>query len=192
MPLEHLEDAPRVQQRRVDGRVAGNGGSAAAEAVRRCAVLHGALGGLFATAAAVLVLGVAVTGGRGHLGALVLPGGEVVLPFLGVVAGEQPVAVLRVAKVLAQDCAGVGVGNDVVAEVLLLGEHMVHQRAEQHDVRARAQRNVQVSQRAGAGEPRVDMNDGGAFGLRFHHPLEPDRVTLGHVGTLDDDAVRIL
>ena len=54
------------------------------------------------------------------------------------------------------------------------------------------QRHVQVGHRAGAGEPRVDVDHRRAAGLGLHHPLEPDRVTLGHVRALDQDAVGVL
>src|SRR3954447_25018561 len=43
-----------------------------------------------------------------------------------------------------------------------------------------------------AGEAWVDVDHRRAAGLRLHHPLEAHRVRLGHVGTLDDDAVRVL
>src|ERR671920_42694 len=59
------------------------------------------------------------------------------------------------------------------------------------DVGADAQRDVQVRDRAGPGEPRVDVDDLGPPGLGLHHPLEAHRVTLGHVRTLDDDAVGV-
>src|SRR5205814_4181643 len=39
---------------------------------------------------------------------------------------------------------------------------------------------------------RVDVDDLGAPRLGLHDPLEPDRVALGHVRALDDDAVRVL
>src|SRR6478736_143673 len=38
----------------------------------------------------------------------------------------------------------------------------------------------------------VRVNRGGAPGLGLHHPLEPDRVALGHVRALDQDAVGVL
>ena len=52
-------------------------------------------------------------------------------------------------------------------------------------------RHVQVRVRAGPGEPRVDVDDGRAARLRLDHPLERDRVALGHVRTADDDAVGV-
>jgi hypothetical protein len=36
------------------------------------------------------------------------------------------------------------------------------------------------------------VDHGGAACLGLHHPLEPDRVALGHVGAFDDDAVGVL
>ncbi len=52
-------------------------------------------------------------------------------------------------------------------------------------------RHVLVGQGAGPGEPRVDVDDLGAARLGLHHPLEPDRVALGHVRALDEDAVGV-
>ena len=52
--------------------------------------------------------------------------------------------------------------------------------------------HVEVGQRAGAGEPRVDVDDRRAARLGLHHPLEADRVGLGEVRALDDDAVGVL
>src|SRR3954452_18630023 len=51
---------------------------------------------------------------------------------------------------------------------------------------------MDVGQSRRTGEARVDVDHRRTAGLRFHHPLEADRVRLGHVGTLDDDAVRVL
>src|SRR5207248_6892873 len=41
-------------------------------------------------------------------------------------------------------------------------------------------------------EARVDVDDLGAPLLCLHHPLEADRMALGHVRALDDDAVGVL
>ena len=53
-------------------------------------------------------------------------------------------------------------------------------------------RHVEVGHGAGAGEARIDVDDRRAARLGLHHPLEADRVALGHVGALDDDAVGVL
>ena len=56
-----------------------------------------------------------------------------------------------------------------------------------------AHRRVDIGDRAGAGETRIDMNDLGAvldFGL--HRPAEGDGMVLRHVGTHDDDAVGVV
>src|SRR4051812_19965171 len=51
---------------------------------------------------------------------------------------------------------------------------------------------MDVGQSRRTGEARVDVDHRRAAGLRLHDPLEADRVRLGHVGTLDDNAVRVL
>ena len=53
-------------------------------------------------------------------------------------------------------------------------------------------RHVQVGERARAGEARVDVDHLRAALLRLHHPLEADRMALGHVRALDHDAVGVL
>ena len=52
--------------------------------------------------------------------------------------------------------------------------------------------DVQVGDRARAREARVDVDDLRAALLGLHHPLEADRVALGHVRALDHDAVGVL
>src|SRR5690606_18914015 len=78
-----------------------------------------------------------------------------------------------------------------LAELKAVGENVIHQTAEEGDVGPGSQRHVQVGHRTGSGEPWVNVDDDGAPKLRLHHPLEPNRVALGHVGALDDDAVRV-
>jgi hypothetical protein len=70
----------------------------------------------------------------------VLPRLAVVGGRLGVVAREQPVEVLGVDEVLAQDRRGVGVRDDVLAEVQLVVEDVPDDPAEEGDVAADADR----------------------------------------------------
>ena len=122
---------------------------------------------------------------------LVLPGSRVVGARLRVVAGEHAVQIVDVDEVLPQDRGGVGVSDDVVVEVGVVGQDVVDDAAQEGDVATGAQRYVLVGDRRRAGEPGVDVDDRGALGLGLHHPLEPDRMTLGHVRALDDDAIRV-
>src|ERR1035437_8469725 len=143
--------------------------------------------------AARLIVWIPVWPGRSVLGrALVGPRGRVVHARLRVVAGEDAVEVVHILEVVADQRGRVGVGDDVVVEVALVGQDVVDDPAEEHDVAAGPQRDVLVGQGRCAGEPGVDVDDLGTARLRLHDPLEPDRVALGHVGTLDDDAVRVL
>ena len=52
-------------------------------------------------------------------------------------------------------------------------------------------RHVEVGHRAGPREPRVDVDQLGPAPLGLHHPLEADRVALGHVRAHDHDAVAV-
>ncbi len=124
--------------------------------------------------------------------AVVLPRGGVVGALDGVPAREQAVEVLGVEELVADERGRVRVGQHVLSEVELVGEDVVDDPAEERDVGSRPQRHVDVGQRAGAGEPRVDVDHLCAAALRLDHPLEADRVALGHVRTLDDDHVGVL
>src|SRR4029453_8140105 len=144
--------------------------------------------------AAVLLAGLALVLALGVVAVVepgVLPGGVFVGPPLRVPAAEQAVGVLGVLEPLVDDRRGVGVADHVLLEVALVLEHVVDDRAQEDDVAAGPQRHVHVGQGAGAGEAGVDVDDLGALGLGLDHPLEGDRVALGHVGALDQDAVRV-
>ena len=105
---------------------------------------------------------------------------------------EQAVEVFGVAEILADDRRRVGVVHDVVAEVALVLDDVVDDPAEERDVAAGADRDVDVGDRARPREPRIDVDDRRAARLGLHHPPEADRVALGHVRALDDDAVAVL
>src|SRR5207253_10323951 len=77
-------------------------------------------------------------------------------------------------------------------EPAFVPEDVVDDPAEERDVRAGADGDVDVGHGAGPGEPGIDVNDGCSPSLRLHDPAEPDGVTLGEVRTLDDDAVSVL
>ncbi|GAB4723566.1 hypothetical protein MOKP126_31380 [Mycobacterium avium subsp. hominissuis] len=186
MPLEDLEDGPRVLQ----GLVAAHPGVRQRRAAAAVLVTGGAVGGGGA-------VGVTAAGGLDFASgpAVVLlfvgPTRRVVLPGLGIEPGEQAAEILGVAEVFVDDGGGVGVRDDVFGEPQVVGEHVVDQRAEQHHIRTGPDRDVSVGDRRGAGESRVDVDHPRAAGPGLFHPLEADRVTLGHVGALDDDAVGI-
>ena len=71
-------------------------------------------------------------------------------------------------------------------------DDIVDQRAEKHDIAARAQRRVGIRHRAGAGEARVDVHELGPLGLGLHRPAKGHRVTLSHVRAHDHDRVGVL
>src|SRR5205823_2943196 len=78
-----------------------------------------------------------------------------------------------------------------VEEATVLDD-VVDDGAEEGDVAPGPQRNMDVGHRAGAREARVDVDDRGPSSLGLHDPPEADRMALGHVGSLDDDAVGVL
>src|SRR5438067_1083719 len=133
-----------------------------------------------------------VTGSRNRsVDPFVLPRGGVVLALLLVPAAEQAAQILGVLVILADDHRRVRVVDDVLLERAVVGENVVDDRAEERDVRPGADRHVDVRHRAGARKAWIDVDDGGAALLGFHHPLEADRVALRHVRALDDDDVGV-
>src|SRR5262245_53456549 len=113
-------------------------------------------------------------------------------------AGKDSVQIFRVLEVLPKEGRRVCVVHDKGFEERVFVpavtvNHIVDDAAQKGDIRTRAHRRVDVRDRAGAGEPRVDMNNLGAvvdFGL--HRPPEGDGMVLRHVGTHDHDTVGIV
>ena len=87
----------------------------------------------------------------------------------------------------------VGVGHHVLPEIALVLEDVADEPAEEGDVGAR-----RGSARGCRPSRCVRVKRGSTWmmvaprSLGLHHPAEADRVALGHVRALDDDAVRVL
>src|SRR5918997_1161545 len=172
--LEHLKDATLVLERRV-------------ARARLTVVGVRMTAGALADEAALAPPNGGVVDGR----ALVAPARRVVASVLLVPAGEEPVGA-GVLELLGDEGGGVGVVDDVVLEVALVLEDVVDQAAKERYVRARPYGGVDVAQRARAREARVDVDELRALTLGDHGVPEADRVSLGHVRTLYEDAVGVL
>src|SRR5581483_7231227 len=151
MALQHLEDAARVLQRLIANRLVD----------------------VLRFAAAVLAMPAAGLGNVLALRALVEPGVSVVLPAIE--SAEESAEIFGVLEVLSQDRRRVRIANDILAELALVGQHVVDHRAEEDDVAAGAKREPVVRHRGRAVEARIDVNDLRAVLLaRFDHPLKRD------------------
>src|SRR5580704_10374433 len=106
--------------------------------------------------------------------------------------------ILGVHVVLADDRGGTGIVCDPrtkerVAVPAFAVDDMTNDAAQERDIRARADRRIDISDRAGAGETRIDVNKlCTVFDFCGHWPFERDRVILSHVRTHDDNAIGIL
>ena len=76
-------------------------------------------------------------------------------------------------------------------EIQVIVQQVVNDCAQKHHVRTAANANVAIRKGRRARITRIHVNDTGTTLLGFHHPLEPHGVALGHIRTLNDDAVRI-
>ena len=121
-----------------------------------------------------------------------------VLPRIGhiragfrVIARKQSVQFLGVLVVLRDDHRRISICDDIIAEVQLILEHVVNDRTQQHHVGTAANTNVTVGERRGTRIPRIHVNNAGTTLFGFYDPLESHRVALGHIRTLDDDAISI-
>ncbi len=175
---EQLEGAARVLHVHVDVRRAAAGQR---HAVRAVGLLARDVGRLLALARDELAARVLVAPALGPVDA-----------GLGVEAREEAVEVLGVLEVLADDRGAVREVPDVLPELAAVLEDVADHAAEERDVAAGADRDVEVGHRARAREPRVDVDDLRAALLGLHHPLEADRMALGHVRPHDQDAVGAL
>ncbi len=104
------------------------------------------------------------------LGAVVGPARDVVIAGLGVIPGEEPGQVLGVPKLRLDDHRPVGVGLDVLVEPLPVLDDVVDDAAEEGDVGSGSQGDVNVGDRARAGEARVGVDD---LALRARRPQPP-------------------
>src|SRR5439155_3577287 len=111
--------------------------------------------------------------------AIVEPGLPVVAALLPAPAGEKAGrAFFGVAKIFAQNARSIGEVHHVIAEEEIVLDNVPDEAAEKCDVAARAHRHPDISQRAGARKSGIDMNDGRAAFLCFHHPAEADRMRV--------------
>jgi hypothetical protein len=132
-----------------------------------------------------------VTGRGVQFHSFVLPAGRVITPPFRVPAGEEPIEILRVLEVVADNRGRVGIGDDVLPEELVVLADVVDDAAQEGDVTAGPDRNIEVCVGARAREPGIDVDHSRPAELGFHHPLEADRMALGHIRTHDDDAVGV-
>src|SRR5215218_1924775 len=174
VPLEDLEDATLVLERRV--------GRARLLPVRRGLPTHALADQAFLTPP---------DGGVVYGRALVAPARRVVLPALPVPAGKvaRDVSFL---ELFGYEGRGVGVVDDVVFEVPLVLDDVVDQTPQKRYVRARTYGGIDVAERRGAREARVDVDERGSLVFGDHGVPKAYGVGFGHVGAFDQDAVRIL
>src|SRR5690349_21182889 len=110
--------------------------------------------------------------------------------------GKDAVQLFSAFEVGAHDRRGIGVVEQVLLEEgvrlpALVVDDVVDESAQERDIAARANRGVEITHGAGAGEARVDVDQlRPVFHLRLHRPAERHRVALRHVAALEDDAVR--
>ena len=118
--------------------------------------------------------------------ALVDPGLSVVSALRVIPTREKArSAFFCITKILAQNAGRVGEVNDVIAEEKIVLDNVPDESAEKCDVATGTDRHPDVGQRAGTRKSWIDMNDGRAALLCFHHPSETDRVTFGHGRAFD-------
>ena len=122
---------------------------------------------------------------------LVAPGIRVVLFLLLVPAGKDAAQIFGIAKILADDHGRIRIVLDVLAEVLVILQRVMNQSAQEENVGAGTQGYPDIGHRRGAGEARVDVNNGGAAFTRCHDPLEAHRMVFGHRRSHDKNRVSI-
>ncbi len=170
--LEQLKDAARMLQRLV---------------ARRRSLRHT----LIAPAIGLDCLCRMVDGGWGNLLALIAPAGGIVAFSNRVIAGEDAAEVFGVTEVFVDERRGVSIAHDVLFEVPLMVEHVLDESTEEGDVRAGANRRVDVRVGGRARVARIDVDHLRAALARLHDEAKADRMALRHVGAHDEDAVAI-
>ena len=108
-----------------------------------------------------------------------------------IVAAEQSAQVFGVLKTLLDQRRSICVGKNILLEPFIMGQHIIDDAAQERDIRAGANRHIEVAERRCARKMRVDVDQCRAFLLGLHGPSETDRVRLGHVRAHDQDAIAI-
>nr|GEU28379.1 hypothetical protein [Tanacetum cinerariifolium] len=143
-----------------------------------------------------LVHAARVLQGRVDLGIAVVA--ELVVPaaLVGVLAGRfVPARVQAVVEieVFTDDERHVRVIADVFVLDLVVGEQVVDDTAQEHDIRTGTRGNVMVGHGSGSGKARVDHDQLGAtMRLGFRHPFKAARMRFSCVAAHDQDDIGIL
>ncbi len=121
----------------------------------------------------------------------VKPGTRVVRLVLRVPARKDASQILGVLEIFGKNERSVGVMDDVLTKVFPVFENVMNEPSKKQDVRPGTQRRPDICHRRSPAEPRVNVNHLCSALSRFHDPLETDRVILRHVGTHDQNGVRV-
>src|SRR5215216_8018320 len=126
-----------------------------------------------------------------HGASLVAPLAHVV-GLLILVPADEEAHLVHVLVVLVYEGVGVGVVDHVLLEVLLVLYDVVYEAPEERYIRPRPDRRVDVAHRTRAGEAQVHVDQRRPLLAGDHGVPEAHRVGLGHVRTLDNNAVGVL
>src|SRR5215204_1652687 len=127
----------------------------------------------------------------GHFQERLFGGAADLLDHLRRVFGEVPLEDLEDATLVLEG-RGVGGVDDVVFEVPLVLDDVVDQTPQKRYVRARTYGGIDVAERRGAREARVDVDERSSLVFGDHGVPKAYGVGFGHVGAFDQDAVGIL
>src|SRR2546428_1522054 len=119
------------------------------------------------------------------------PSAFIVTVILSVPAGKDASQILSILELLWKNDRSVGVGDHVLAKILLVFENVMNEAPEKQDVRSGAERSPDVCHSGGAAETRIDVNNLGTALSRFDHPLETDGMILRHVRAHNQNGIRI-
>jgi len=121
----------------------------------------------------------------------VLPGVAMVALLLPIQTGEHPFEILRVAVLLPQQLACVGIVDHVLLEPEVVLQDVADQAAQEGDVRAGPDGDVEIRHGRSTGEARVDVDHLRTPAASLHHEPEAHRVALRHVRAHYQDGVAV-
>jgi hypothetical protein len=123
--------------------------------------------------------------------AFVKPSPGVVFPILRIPARKYASEILGVLEIFRKYRGSVGVVNNILAKVFPVFENVVNESPEEQDVRAGTQSRPDIGHCRSPAEPRVNVNYLRSSLTGFHDPLETNGMIFGHVGSHDQNRVRI-
>ena len=112
--------------------------------------------------------------------------------MIGFQAREDPFQLLCILEFIANNRCSVRVRLHILLKVELVLQNVVDEPTHEGDIRADANRGIDIGVLRGAREVWINMNNRRSALFRRHHPAKSHRMAFSKVATDDKNAITIL